>query len=304
MQGLHAIFAVGTLLSPLIIRASMDSSASETSLEGAYNVFASFAFIGSCLFACVPTPPPRAKSTFAALDTELPPSLARSKQIIALTALLIGMYVGADTGYGGFLILFATNGTWQMTEAEGQYLTAVYWGSLAVGRVIAIPLSLKFKPSTQLLGDLFLCLTGVCLLLMGLAVATNSISDSEGFLWAGSAVYGLGMASVFPSAFMLAESLVDLTGRVASVIMVGSATGEMVVPLVLGLVTESWAPGFVVIILIVTLSFAVPSVVLYLHSSSTRKVAKGEDATGFDVLEKDAELATMNPIGRSDTIMD
>ena len=303
MQGLHAIFAIGTLLSPLIIRGSMDASASGTSLEGAYYVFASFAFIGSCLFACVPTPPPRSKSTFAALETEAVPTLARNKKIIALTSLLIGMYVGGETGYGGFLILFATSGPWQLTEAEGQYLTAVYWGSLAIGRVIAIPLSLKFKPSTQLLGDLFLCVSGVFLLIMGLVVATDS-SSGEGFLWAGSAVYGLGMASVFPSAFMLAESLVDLTGRVASVIMVGSATGEMLVPLVLGLITESWAPGFVVVILIVTLSFAVPSVILYLYSASTKQVAKGEGIIEFPIFEKDAELTTINPIAQSDTIMD
>jgi FHS family Na+ dependent glucose MFS transporter 1 len=206
------------------------------------------------------------------------------------------MYVGAETGYGGFLIIFATRGPCKMSEAEGQYLTAVYWGSLAVGRVIAIPLSLKLKPSAQLLADLLLCTIGVTLLLAGLVVKTGG--SNSGFLWAGSAVYGLGMASVFPSAFMQAESLVDLTGRVASVLIVGSATGEMILPLALGLVTVYWASGFVLVISIATLSFAVPAVILCAQNITTNDAYLRNEPTK----ETGVEITTMNPIGQSSSV--
>ena len=84
----------------------------------------------------------------------------------------------------------------------------------------------------------------------------------EGLLWAGAGVYGLGMASVFPAAFMQAEALVDLSGRAASALMVGSATGEMVVPLVVGLATAAWPPGFVVVVAAATAAFSAAAAVL------------------------------------------
>ena len=78
----------------------------------------------------------------------------------------------------------------------------------------------------------------------------------------GTAVFGLGLGSVFPTAVMLAESLVDLDGFAASVLMVGAAAGEMVVPLLVGLWTASWPPGFVFSVGAATLVFSIAAAAL------------------------------------------
>lgn len=275
MQALHAVFAIGTLLSPLIVRGSMASApSSETELELAYTIFSICAGSGGVAFAIIPTPSPSVNAKSEVTETGdsgyevgISNSPATMKllggtekwKVAALTASLLGLYVGAETGFGGFLVLFATRGAWKMTEAEGQFLTAVYWGCLAVGRILAIPISLVVTSTTQLVVDVAACLTGVLLLFAGFSLGGQT---SSAFLWAGSAVYGLGMASVFPSAFMTAEGLTDLDGRAASVIMVGSATGEMIVPLVVGLVTVVWTPGFVVVVALATLAWSIAAVFL------------------------------------------
>jgi fucose permease len=187
----------------------------------------------------------------------------REWRIILITATLLGVYVGAETGFGGFLVLYATRGPAKLSEASGQYVTAVYWGFLAVGRLAAIPLSLAVKVSAQLLANVAVCSTGVALLVLGLCLSrSEGGEDSEWLLWLGAAVYGFGMASVFPSAFMQAEALMDLTGRAASVLMVGAAFGEMAIPLAVGLVTHGWAGGFVLVVGVSTLFFSATSVAL------------------------------------------
>ena len=98
------------------------------------------------------------------------------------------------------------------------------------------------------------------LVLLGLAFGGGAAGKS--LLWAGAALYGLGMASVFPTALVVTESRVagDLSGRFASVIMVGSATGEMLIPLAVGLLTARWPPWFAFTATLATLAFAAAAV--------------------------------------------
>lgn len=272
MQGLHAFFALGTLCAPLLVRASMEMSASGTSIAGAYFIFAACAGFGALLFMVTPTPPPRATATQKLLtetgegtqNEAAAPGLipGAAWKIIAVTSALLGLYVGAETGFGGFLILYSTTGRSGLSEAQGQFLTAVYWGALTLGRFLAIPLSLLVSVSNQLLGDIAACLLAVGLLGLGIAV---DMSLGTVLLWTGAAIYGLGMASVFPSAFMQAEALVDLNGRAASVLMVGAAFGEMVIPLAVGFATTDWPEGFVLIISLTTAAFSLASLYLVLQ---------------------------------------
>lgn len=53
-------------------------------------------------------------------------------------------------------------------------------------------------------------------------------------LWIGSGAFGLFMSSVFPSTLSMAEHYIDVTGSITSILIVSSATGEMVFPLLVG----------------------------------------------------------------------
>lgn len=61
-------------------------------------------------------------------------------------------------------------------------------------------------------------------------------------LWVGTAMFGLGMASMFPCMMSLVEEFIDLTGRTASIIVVGAALGEMLIPMTVGALFGSKGP--------------------------------------------------------------
>ena len=50
-------------------------------------------------------------------------------------------------------------------------------------------------------------------------------------VWLATGLFGLAMASIFPTMLTYAERVMPVTGRVASLFVVGAALGEMVVPL-------------------------------------------------------------------------
>jgi len=217
MQGLHFVFAVGALSSPLFVRASMALSETSIDASAAFYLFAAITSVGGVWFSFVPTPPPRKTEEHNnAGNDSSSGSLDRSKTccgvcsirrgIILTTGALLGLYVGAETGFGGFVLLFSQN-QFGSTEAAGQYMNAVFWGCIAIGRGAAIPISLWVSVTKQLWTDVFVSLAGWAMLVLSI------VAESEGLLWVGCAVYGLGMASVFPCAVMQAEAYVDLSGR-------------------------------------------------------------------------------------------
>lgn len=274
MQGLHFVFSVGALVSPLSVRLSMDLSASGVDCSTAFWFFAAITALGGFFFVFIPTPVRQDENrkngstdqnnndTENAMKKDADKLSVEDRDyqkcyfwcctrrvgLILTTGALLGLYVGAETGFGGFVLLYAQD-QYNCTESDGQYLNAIFWGALAFGRALAIPLSLYISVTRQLIIDLVVSIFG-CIIL-----STGAWFDAKWMLWPGTCIYGFGMASVFPCAVMQTEAFVDLSGRAASIIMVGSATGEMLVPLIVGVWTAFWTPGFVVGIFTTTLGF-------------------------------------------------
>ena len=96
-------------------------------------------------------------------------------------------------------------------------------------------------------------------------------------------MFGYGLGTIFPCCVLQAEAYTDLSGRAASVLMVGAAIGEMVVPLVIGLWTSYYAPGFSIGICITTLVFVVLAGLLIVQG----REGKGGEGKGD---EKDVSL--------------
>ena len=308
MQGLHCSFAIGAVISPLVVRLSQSTSSTGTDITPAFFTFSIITALCGIYFLFVPTPKPpkpiksikstettestetieHSESTESTLKTSSSSSSSfcctRHTRIILTTGALLGIYVGAETGFGGFVLLYSQK-NYGMSEADGQYLNAVFFGFLTIGRVIGIPLSKTMLVTKQLMLDLLLSIIGVIVLVVGLtrggvndvqvnymAVAVNNTNvttttagvvtvateigkQGQLYLWIGSAVYGLGLGTIFPCAVLQAEEFTDLSGRAASVLMVGAAIGEMIVPLGIGLWTDVWCPGFVFGIGLTTLLF-------------------------------------------------
>ena len=264
MQGLHCSFAVGAVLSPLIVRASQALSADGSDISGGFYCFGAFTALSGVYFCFVPTPPPPPAREAARRQEAAKVASGggsggccrwtRHARVILITGALLGVYVGAEAGFGGFVLLYAQE-QYAMTEAQGQYLNAVFYGCLTAGRLIGVPLATAMTVTRQLALDLVFLLLACVVLAVGLGIGGGGGSSSggdsttttgEGFLWTGAALFGLGCGTIFPCAVLQAEAITDLSGRAASVLMVGAAFGDMLIPLVVGLWTSNWAGGFVI----------------------------------------------------------
>ena len=114
-------------------------------------------------------------------------------------------------------------------------MTATYWGAFTAGRILAIPLSLVATPRTLCGVDIAGCLVA--------SFAFYWFAGNEFVVWLTTALFGLSLASVFPSTFTMLERYIPLSGRAASIIMVGSAAGEMIMPLIIGQAFDHVGPA-------------------------------------------------------------
>ena len=128
---------------------------------------------------------------------------------------------------GGYIFAFSVSSCdLQLSESRAAFLTATYWGAFTAGRIFAIPLSVVATPRTLTAVDIAGCLVASLLFYW--------FSANEFVVWLTTGLFGLSLASVFPSTFTMLERYIPLSGRSASIIMVGSAAGEMIMPLIIG----------------------------------------------------------------------
>lgn len=156
-------------------------------------------------------------------------------RLVAVTAALLGLYVGCEAAYGGLLVAYTVGGP-QQSEQTGADVTAVYWGAIAVGRLSGVALARCLKPRAMLLLAVGLSVAASAGLVavdgLGWPAGVSQLPD-PGFvaaLWPLVALLGLGFSVIFPTAIALAESFVPLAGGHATAMVIGAAVGEAVVP--------------------------------------------------------------------------
>ena len=135
-------------------------------------------------------------------------------------------YIGMETTFGGLLMTFTVS-FMGWTKDKGAMVTAIFWGSLAAGRGFSIFIANCFRPTCMLAVDLSLMLIGSVLLSFG-------ISYHDYILWIGTLTLGFGMSSMFPTAVSWVDQHFKMTGKSTAVLVMGSAVGQMVVPVTTG----------------------------------------------------------------------
>jgi MFS transporter, FHS family, Na+ dependent glucose transporter 1 len=174
-------------------------------------------------------------------------SPGREGLLVALIALLLVLYVGAEVAFGGWIYSYAlAQGLGSVTGAA--YLTSAFWGGLTAGRLLAIPVAARVRPRWILLADLLGCILSLAVVL--------AWPHSLVALWLGAVGLGVSMASVFPSAITLAERRVHITGRVTAWFLVGASIGGMLLPLLIGQLFESVGPQVTMLAILADLVLA------------------------------------------------
>jgi fucose permease len=139
---------------------------------------------------------------------------------------LFAFYVGCEVGFGLFLTAFAVLAM-DMPEGSAQYLTAAYWGAITVGRALAVPLSTRMAPATMMSLDVVGVLASLSLL-----VAVVLAASAPG-LWLAVVLFGLCMASVYPTGVAILEAYVPLEGKHTTSLVIGGSAGEWLFPFVI-----------------------------------------------------------------------
>jgi FHS family Na+ dependent glucose MFS transporter 1 len=236
LNGMFLFAGIGGMLSPLLL----------SSIGGmwGYRILA-LASLPVALWAFF-TPSPQRQT-----HEEKSAGSALSPFLFAIFCLLTFVFVGGEVGFSGWIYSYAYTLGLETAQTAG-ILTSFYWLGITLGRVSAIFITARFKPSRLVLANLTGLLVSLGLILFNPA--------SQTFLWIGSLGFGFFLAPVFPTTFAYIERKTPITGTAAGVLWASGSFGAMVYPWVMGLQMAGIGPVSIMVTLAV--SFGV-SLVLF-----------------------------------------
>ena len=232
LNALHFIFGVGAFFTPLIITTVLGWTGGNLS----WAIWALMLLFIPGLLGLVSSPSPE---NLAAANTASPEKV-HHVGIILLLILAIFFAVGVQIGFSGWIFSYVSE-SGIADIATASQITALFWASLSLGRLIAIPISKKVAPGTIVLFNFSLLTLVVILLLIW---PTRPV-----MMWIGSAGVGLATSVLFPTLLSYAKTLVNMTGRVTGLLYLGSSLGMMVLPLSLGQAFDRFG-GFAMILVV------------------------------------------------------
>ena len=231
MNALHFFFGLGAFVTPMIVAWTVQASGG---VRLAYWTLAVLTVLPALVLLAQPSPvSPHSTSSSDNSRTQT--------GLLGLLMLFFFLYVGAEVSFGGWIFTYAKAQN-LAGEVEAAYLTSAFWGAFTTGRLISIPIARRLRPRTMLLIDLVGCILSAGLML--------TWTNSRAAVWVGAIGVGLFMASIFPTAILLAGRRMDLTGFTTSLLFLGSSTGAMLMPLLIGQFFERLGPPVTMMIIL------------------------------------------------------
>jgi fucose permease len=239
MNGLHFCFGLGAFLAPLLVAQVVDISGA---YRWVYISLASLTVLAGLRMVTMAGSPPSAHPSETAPNAAQPRHVPYS--VVIAAALFLFFYVGAEIAFGGWVYTYAVELN-LASAATAAYLTSGFWLAFTVGRLLSVPLAIRFAPRKMII----VALLG-CLFFMGLMFG---FSSSAAVLWVAALGAGFCMAPVYPSGFTLAVQGLKLTAIASGVILLGDSFGGMVLPWLVGQVLEEAGPRALVYLVLVSL---------------------------------------------------
>ncbi len=248
MNALHFFYGLGAVLSPIIIAQLVAFSGD---IIWAYWTLALLAL--PAVLWLLPRPSPTAQ-----VAPEDEPTGGVKVMLVALVALLLFLYVGAEIGFGGWVYTYAlTLGLGTATSAA--YLTSAYWGALTLGRLLGIPIAARVRPRWILTGSFLLAILSIGLIMLW--------PQSTVVLWVGTMGMGLFTGPIFATVMVLAGRHMTITGQITGGFFVGSSLGGMFLPWFIGQLFVPAGPQVMLIAVIVDLVVALGALAIFLWQS-------------------------------------
>lgn len=175
-----------------------------------------------------------------------PEKLSLKLKVVFLILLFCFMmtYCAVEDTFAGFLATFCINHL-KWTKGTSSFATSTFWASFSVGRFSGIFLIRFFKP-VQLL-----CTYCIFLVSAFVGLLIVSFTYTEGLVWVFVALAGFSMSIVFPCIFTWTEeSILKVTGRISSMLLIAASSGLMLNPLFLGFLMGNFTPMWFVYLLL------------------------------------------------------
>ena len=168
MQTLHAFFGIGAIVGPASV-GFLGYQATFTIIAiGSFFPIASLLLYGFFVRKCAST----GGNSFVAVDDK--DDLEAVDKTEATTASLINVpillkivislfyfiYVGTETGFSGWISIYALDEGITNSSSKAAYLSAMFWAAITVGRILAIPIAICFSATAMLRFQLVLSCIG------------------------------------------------------------------------------------------------------------------------------------------------
>jgi len=254
MSGLHFCFGLGTFITPILIAQWITQ---QGGLNWIYLLLAVI-ILPTAAIAFIPSP---VSPTLSRADT----ASKADPVLISLIALVFGCYSGASLAYGGWIFTYATEMN-LTNQTNAAYLTSVFWGALTIGRLVAIPLAVRFKPQTILRADFF----GALLSLFAMLIWPKSLVAVA----ITSAGFGFALASIYPTTMSLSGEIMNISGKITGLFSIGNSAGSMLIPWVIGLLFESYGPPSMTVVLLLDMLLALGVLVLLARRTAPRAAGR------------------------------
>ena len=217
----HGAYAIGALLSPLLVVACTSGSSTGWRITAA--ILAGLAIVQQIDYAVVPLPEETVKKSVKSIDR----SFLKSKSFYLASAILF-FYVSTEYAINGWMVTYFQD-IGVLSDNMAQMMSSLMWLIMFIGRMIGASIVGKVSRKALLVVD------GVGLLFF---FALVFFSRSPAPIIIGMAGVGLFMATIYTSAMALGtESVRGNDLGVSWMILAGSA-GGIITPATVGFVAE------------------------------------------------------------------
>ncbi|XP_048741874.2 major facilitator superfamily domain-containing protein 4A-like isoform X1 [Ostrea edulis] len=184
--------------------------------------------------------------------------------VILITSASLFLYDGLQSSYADYIYSFAIKNVKGLQKGEGAYLNACFWGTFALGRLIAIPCATRLTAAFMLT-----CNLGGCAFAL---LVTLIFRGNHVVTYFGTCVLGLFLSSMSPTIMSLTELFIDINAPIASCLVVSAALGETLCPVIVGnLFVASGPPSFLIFCTVLALLSGILYGAVYFYGKNTPK---------------------------------
>jgi MFS transporter, FHS family, Na+ dependent glucose transporter 1 len=238
MNAVSVFSCAGGFLAPIFIAGSLFLT---DDLRWAFWSLALLMAVGAVYMLSISSPVIRKREVRQGSDNHI------NYGLVFLFALVFLLYVGAEVSFKGWIYTI-TIALHPQAMTSAALLTSVFWGTMAVGRLLAIPISAQVRPRTILIVDFL----GALLSLFGVLF----LADSLVVLWLGTIIFGLCMASLFPTWMAFADQKMKIDGKINGLFFAGTAVGGMIFPWLSGQMFDVSGPRAAILVILLSLLVA------------------------------------------------